>query len=262
MRSTHRRTNRGVTLTELLVVMLIISLLATVAVPVYVNRAENARVAIANAECREIAQAEEQCAILHGFYVPFQVLDDTPALGPNLFVATEDSITQDATINGNTSVINPLIRPFDQLGRQPTLNQYTVNSRLRSMVLNWQGPFLNPQRVYLGNRLDLRPGNPDYFSSPWFRLDFPLDPWGTPYALYSPLGIVGSNAYNNVNVSNYNLNFSDGLLTNVDNRFLERYAVVSFGRDSISETLNATNDRNDIVYLFGVAGVESTFAFR
>src|SRR3990170_2792993 len=70
------RTQGGVTLTELLVVLLIISLLSTIAIPVYVTRAENAKVNTARQETREIAQAEEQCAIIHGFYVPLQILDD------------------------------------------------------------------------------------------------------------------------------------------------------------------------------------------
>ena len=70
--------SRGMTLTELLAVLLIISLLVTIAVPVYVARQEDARIRVAQSECRRNCKAEDLVAVTHGFYVPFQLLDEFP----------------------------------------------------------------------------------------------------------------------------------------------------------------------------------------
>lgn len=253
-----RMTSRGVTLTELLVVMLIIGLLSTVAIPVYINRMEDARVRLAMAETREIAQAEEQVALIHGFYVPFQLLDDTPAI-PGQSSSQRDDITQEPSA---IALVNATVSPVSQLGNQAQLGHATFNPRVRNMVDNWSGPFLNPQRVYLGT--DPRgPGHPDYPNSTYFRLDFPMDPWGEPYRFYSPLGIIGTSGYS---ISKpYSLSTSDGYLTTNDDRNYERYAVVSWGRDNLPDygsLAPASLDRNDIVHFFGAPGVESTFALN
>src|SRR5262245_24954443 len=71
-----RTSQRGVTLTELLVVLVIISILSTIAVPVYINHAERGRIATAQSEVKTIAEAEDACGSFHSFYVPLQVLDD------------------------------------------------------------------------------------------------------------------------------------------------------------------------------------------
>lgn len=257
MISLRGKTQRGLTLTELLVVMLIIGLLSTIAVPVYINRMEGARVQLALAEMREIANAQEQVAIIHGFYVPFQVLDNTPE-GPNN-PATGDTIRDD--FRPNLFVINPLVRPQDQIGNQLSLS--SSNARVLNLVDRWEGPFLNPQRVYIDDGAQGRPGDPNYVNAPYFRLDFPLDPWGSPYRFYSPLGIIGSSSYT-LNYNNLGVNFSDGILTNQDNRNFDRYAVVSWGRDGFPDfggLSPGNNNRDDLVYLFGSPGVESTFGF-
>ena len=249
-----RKRQRGLTLTELLVVMVIIGLLSTIIVPVYINRMEEARVKLAMGECREIAEAEEQCAIIHGFYVPFQVLDDRPkrypfgAASPNGDYIDRDNIS-------NILLINPLIRPELQTGDQRSLN-FDGNKRIVDMLERWQGPFLNPQRVYTGTE---DPKDPNFVNSAMIHLDFPLDPWGQPYRFYSPIGVIGHNALN-LDMSSLDVNFSDGYLSTQDDRHLQQYAVVSFGRNGDYDSNGAPEDRDDIIYTFGIAGVESSFA--
>ncbi|MBX7246922.1 MAG: prepilin-type N-terminal cleavage/methylation domain-containing protein [Candidatus Sumerlaeaceae bacterium] len=240
---------RGVTLTELLVVMVIVTLFSTIAVIAYINRMEEARISIARGECRELAEAEEQCALIHGYYVPLQVLDDKPDL--NNITSTGDAI--DLDLLNSLFVINPLVPPVTQQGNQ--LNMNNTNQRIQDLVDNWQGPFLTTQRVYTGNA---DPTNPNFINSTEIHLDFPLDPWGTPYRFYSPLGIIGSNAttqdYTNLGVA-----FSNGILTNNIQEPFDRYAVTSWGRNTQPNTLTPS-DTDDIIYQFGMAGVESTFA--
>ena len=244
----HRRP-RGLTLTELLVVMAIATLLATLIVMAYVNRMEQARVAVAEGECRTIGMAEEACSMVHGYYLPFQVLDDRPSV----YGITDQGDVMGLENWSSIRLVDPLIPAQDQYGNQFYLSDN--QPRIRDMRVNWQGPFINYQRVYTGN---LDPRDPNFRNNAMVRLDFPLDPWGNPYRFYSPVGIIGSGA-NTTDYSNLSLSFSDGYLTNNDNRFFERYAVVSWGRNNQSDLVNS-NDEDDIIYLFGTGGVESNFS--
>ncbi len=242
---------RGLTLTELLVVMLIIGLLSTIAVPVYINRMEDARIRVAKGECREIAMAEEQCALIHGYYVPFQVLDDKAKIQG--ITSTGDAIDLEQT--GQIFLINPLIAPQNQRGNQPRLQDGA--QRIQNMRDHWEGPFLNPQRVYTGNE---DPKSLNFVNSPTVRLDFPLDPWGEAYRFYSPLGIIGTSALQ-VTEPGLGIDFSNGQLTTQDDRNFDRYAVVSFGRDNQRETFGS-NGQDDVIYFFGTPGIESQFGLR
>ena len=243
---------RGLTLTELLVVMLIIGLLSTIAVPVYVNRMEDARIRVARGECREIAMAQEQCALIHGYYVPFQLLDDKPRIANITDVGDSMGLEPWSSIY----LINPLIPPQYQLNNQELLA--SDRERIRNMRNNWQGPFLNPHRVYTGNE---DPKDPNFQNSNTVRLDFPLDPWGEAYRFYSPLGLIGSSASQRTEPG-LTVGFSDGRLTTQDDRNFDKYAVVSYGRDNESERNASAQNRDDIIYLFGTPGVDSSFGMR
>jgi prepilin-type N-terminal cleavage/methylation domain-containing protein len=253
---------RGLTLTELLVVMLIIGLLATIAIPVYTRRQEDARLRVAMGECREIAHAEEQCALFHGFYVPFQMLDDLPIPSSGSTVGME-AISDDNP--GNLFAIDPFTQASQQESIQANfrIDRTSSNARIRALVEDWAGPFMNFQRFYVPAGGPF-PGDPNYLNNTIRFLDFPLDPWGNPYVFYSGLGAIGSSV-NSILIGNWNtgiasVNISDGDLTTIDPRF-DRYAVVSMGRDSVSDTgaLGNPNIRNDIIYQFGSDGVESNF---
>lgn len=245
---------RGLTLTELLVVMLIIGLLATIAVPVYVARQEDARVRVAMGEARELAHAEEQVAIFHGFYVPLQVLDDLPR--QRVFSTdNQDHIDLEGT---NIRVIDPLTPARDQFNNQPNLGFGAATTpRAFNLINEWKGPFMNFHRYYTNNQ---NPSDPSYRTNGFLvRRDYPMDPWGNPYRFYSAEGIIGTSAQNNSADSFNSDSFSDGFLTNNDDRF-DRYAIVSFGRDSLSDTeISNTLNPNDIYYVFGTDGVESNF---
>lgn len=256
---TGHRGRTGVTLTELILVLAIVALLATMAVPVVMNRRLASQYAAAKAEVEALAKAEEMCGIMHGVYVPLQVLDDIPSdvdssgtLQPPLG-GDADHIGQETDM----SVIFTDISVDEQLGSQEQLDN--TDPRTQRARREWQGPFAQFQRVFVHSSTIGDLNNPSRA-----KRDFPLDPWGNPYRLYCPLGIVGSSFATTVGSNPpdeddmNNDTFSNGVMANRDRRF-DRFAVVSFGPDGISDRTDSTGGNvglipsigDDVVYLFG-----------
>ncbi len=272
MKQIKTNNSRGMTLTELLAVLMIISLLATIAVPVYVARQEDARVRVALTECRQISDAEEAVAAMHGFYVPFQLLDDLPADRDDAS-PDEERIDRYPIGLADPYLIIPTVRAEDQY---PSSNQLRLsqgyigtgnsNPLVRKLVDNWSGPFINFQRFWYnadGVSYD-DPSDTRYRDSNDMFIDFPLDPWGNPYRFYSPIGIRGSGQdhQDDFNFINPDTNFSNGELTRNDDERFQRYAIVSYGRDGIRDTdpsLPGDFIYNDIYYEFGTDGVSRNF---
>jgi prepilin-type N-terminal cleavage/methylation domain-containing protein len=285
MKQLTTNTSRGLTLTELLAVMMIISLLATIAVPVYVSRQEDARIRVAQGETREIAMAEEAVAAMHGFYVPFQLLDELPAHPDGDTAPDEERIDQHQFVGGaagdaNIYLIIPTIRAEDQVNNQLRLDQGRLtggdtNPRVRKLIQDWSGPFITFHRFWYnptgrtGSASYDSPYDPQYRLSEDLFLDFPLDPWGNPYRFYSPIGIIGDGddeRGNEFNFENPDDGFSNGRLVDMqgsdEGRRFQRYAVVSYGRDGLSDMdplIPVNNNDNDIVYEFGTDGVSRNF---
>jgi prepilin-type N-terminal cleavage/methylation domain-containing protein len=229
--------NKALTLTELIVVLVILALLAAIAIPVFVHRAEEAKIRGTQQEVREIASAEELCGLTHGIYIPLQVLDNIPNDTSNAQYA--DEIRNET----NVYVIDTLTPVINQITNQPRLDDNTA--KMRRVRENWQGPFLNPKRVFESASTGIT----------LTRRDFPLDPWGQPYRMYSPIGIVGSAAENLTQFDNDS--FSNGRLTTTDRRF-DRFTIVSFGPDN--EPGNLTDPGDDIYYYFGTVVSETSYA--
>lgn len=256
----HQNKKRAVTLTELLVVVVIISLLATIAVPVYVNKAEQARIATAIQETRELANAEEQCALVHGVYIPLQMLDDNPVDATRATTGQTDDLRAELANGSDPRFIFATQPIVQQVNNQPRLNEWnTTSSRNYITVSNlyqkWAGPFININRAAFTDLIRIQG------TSSLVSFDFPLDPWGIPYRLYSPLGVVGNGAFNEDFNTGYT-SFSNGEITfNDPNRF-DRFAVVSYGPDrhTNGQTGALWNaDRDDIYHLFGGIYTESSF---
>ncbi len=272
MKQIKTNNSRGMTLTELLAVLMIVSLLATIAVPVYVSRQEDARVRVALTECRQIADAEEAVAAMHGFYVPFQLLDDLPA-DPEDASLDEERIDRYPATLQDPYLIIPTVRAEDQFpsNLQLQLSQgYTgaakPNPLVRKLVDNWGGPFINFQRFWLDGDGSSYEGftDPQYRNSNDMFRDFPLDPWGNPYRFYSPIGLIGTDDNENdaFDFDDPRSGFSSGELTRVDQNRFQRYAVVSFGRDGIRDTDSSLPTNfiyNDIFHEFGTDGVSRNF---
>jgi prepilin-type N-terminal cleavage/methylation domain-containing protein len=237
---------QAVTLTELLVVMVIIGILATIAVPVYINHAERARIATAEQEVKEIAMAEDAVGAIHGLYVPIFVLDDVPGqAGRNNVSIDADAIANESiqvqAIDFNQSLVNLRLA-----SSRLNIDITATDARVRNMLKNWGGPFLNPQRVY-----DQSPENRFNLN----KKDFPLDPWGNPYRFYTPVGLVGTNNINGF----YNESDFSGISTLSNGRF-DRYAIVSWGPDGQEDTQGTNIVNDDVIYTFGLTR-ETNFNF-
>lgn len=246
----------GVTLTELLVVLVIVSILSTIAVPVYINKATQAKIAVAEAECREIADAEEACFIAHNLYVPLQVLDDLPANSTQN--TNSDSIDHEPS---GLFAIDPNKSISMLQTNQPQMSLSSTDQRVVNMLNHWIGPFLNPARVFLGTG-NSTTKDPATLTGGLNQQDYPLDPWGQPYRFYSPLGLIGSSANQTLSTAWLNVSFSDGMITTVDSqRLFDRFAIVSYGPDGVSNTQTQSGDQlDDIIYFFGrVRATETTF---
>lgn len=256
--STSRR--RAVTLTELLVVLVIVSLLATIAVPVFVSQVQRARVATAQFEVRQIAEAQQQVSLIHGFMVPIHILNNVP-----------DAESGDPSAFGSRDDFDNLSQPSNhwvidvsrQLSGQVGGNQLNLgtaasaDSRVSAMIEGWQGPFLNPKRIrYAGET----PGVP---ATGEFTHDLVVDPWGNPYRMYSPFGLLGDSSLPSgpgepIVLGMSNLRLTGGSIE--ANRF-DRFAVVSYGPNGVSDYTNDVRDQgDDVFYKFSVlAGNETRY---
>lgn len=263
LQTTPRR--RAVTLTELLVVLAIISLLATLAVPVYVNKTEQARRATARAEVRAIANAQEIVAATHQLYVPMHLLDNLA--NDSGGGGSIDDFDND-TNPGNKFFIDPFTSLAAQISSQNSLsdalNNTATNQKPGNLVNYWTGPFLNPSRVAIDPTVAVTSAQYDNELSS----DIILDPWGNPYLFYSPIGVLADN----VTIDNFSgfdatnastrYQFDNGQVQNGsgDNDPFDRYAIISYGPDgTLDTTLTAGTFVNDVYYQFGFIPNESAF---
>lgn len=275
-----RRRHWAVTLTELLVVLAIIGLLATVAVPGYLNHIQTAKARVAYLECKQIAEAEIAVALAHGFFVPFCMLDDVASPGDvNTDSLDYDDIYNTANTFANLYLVDPFVRPEIQENNQLQLDQYNqatdFNIRVSNLYHKWAGPFMQFKRVYTGR--EFLPNIPEALTDEQRAFDWPLDPWGNPYRFLAPNGyLIGQQSdadlRNPVNYSNRleDEEFGNGELVDGFTAYeLDRYAIVSFGPDGIegdpaegdnTEGSVTSPNNDDILYFFG--GIVNESAYR
>jgi prepilin-type N-terminal cleavage/methylation domain-containing protein len=262
----RRSFRRGVTLTELIVVVAIIGILTTLIVPVAVNRSRQARIIAAQKDIRELVDGLEACAAIHGYYVPLHLLDDQNVTLADLpgGVDVVDSIQEEPNPS-QIYLIDPLQSLTQQTGgNQRTLAETTV-PRIADLVRNWTGPFVEFRHVF--EDPNSQPDEQRYVS-----YDFPLDPWGQPYRLYTPLGVAGSSAARNENTDPtawatgtvFTNELQSGSQPQEFTRF-DRFAVVSWGPDQRPDTQAEIDDKtgDDIYITFGANYTQRSFrAFR
>lgn len=260
---------KAVTLTELLVVIAIISLLATMAVPVYLNQMQRARVATAQSETREIAVAMQAVGVTHGFFTPIHILDNVANRDDTITGQTSTPDDFDNIENPSTRFLIDITRSLDDQAGLSQLNigdaSNNSNYRVQSLVEGWQGPFLDPQRVRFVNEDFATPGSGE------IDQDLVVDPWGTPYRVYSERGLLGDAGLpndpieENLTISIDNLAIPNG--SGLEPERFDRFAIVSYGPDRLngdngSAVTNPLDQGDDIFYTFSASpGNESRYRF-
>lgn len=258
MRRFRNMAHRAVTLTELLVVLVIISLLATIAVPTYIQKIQQARVTVALAETQTIAEALQACAVIHGFVVPLRVLDNVP---------NDSSIVADDFLDGNIQsafVIDAYI-PVETQASSGQLTFSSSDARVQNMVTRWQGPFIEYKRFYNPSGTTT---NLTALTRSEMAQDYPLDPWGRPYVLFARTGIVGSyqpgGGPSPAPTTGLSNTVDNGSLNTIEADRFDRWAVLSLGPNGYSDQ-NATSSSgaltvDDIYHEFSIT-IENESAY-
>ncbi len=171
------RHTRGVTMTELLVVVVVVALLATLAVPVYTNQAAKARVATTQMEMKQLAESMQRVAMDTGYYIRLYALNDgfTGDAVPNAAAASRLGGVAD---NGITNQIDnsQIYHRSDEIFLSTEMGLPPANgiALFQQLVRNetnfgWDGPYINWHRDVNNN-------------------DWPDDPWGNDYIFFSFYG--------------------------------------------------------------------------
>ena len=145
----------GVTMIELLVVLAIIAILATIAVGQYEGSVTRAKIAGAFAEVRQIEQACERYRLDVGQY--------PPSSSSGTWTVGATALAQDPTGTG--------------CGFMTLVLQHSLSGNASAPIdPRWKGPYLNLDREQFG---DLQ-SNPITATTPLAMIQI-LDPWGNPY---------------------------------------------------------------------------------
>lgn len=192
------------TLIELIAVITIMGILAIIMMRVYQGKNEEAKRTAALHEMKTLAEALKSVESYYGYFVPLGVLNDLPSVPTG--VTNPDVITD----HENYLIVDPAT------GDNPPATSAirTIKDMIESSGIGWKGPFVNFQR-----ELD-----PDTHIK-----GTPLDPWGGEYHFLTVRGEV---------------DYTGQVITSYTISTLDRFAIVSWGRDSVANT----ND--DLIYIF------------
>ena len=172
----------GFTIVELLIAVIIIGILVAVIIPIYVNRAEDARIATAQQDLDAISTAEQHAAIDTGYFYRIFVLDDVhngDGVSPDNNNDVVDGIA-DEYLRGDAGNM-PYIFIDTKYGQLLTTGNTKYNDLVNNeTAFNWNGPYLNVARKS-GPKF-LRPLDVPYST--------PIDPWGNPYLLFTREGMM------------------------------------------------------------------------
>lgn len=177
MKINRQRRVAGVTMTELLVVVVVVALLATLAVPVYTHQAAKARLAATQYEMKQIAQSMERVAMDTGYFIRLYALNDgftgdaVPNADPNdRLGGVADNSRTDAIDSRQIYHRSNEIFLTTELGLEPPNGVALFEQLVRDeTAFGWDGPYMNWHRDVNGN-------------------DWPDDPWGNDYMFFSFFG--------------------------------------------------------------------------
>ncbi|MCX7626357.1 MAG: type II secretion system protein GspG [Candidatus Sumerlaeaceae bacterium] len=178
----HKTSQSGFTIIELIISVIIIGILVAIIIPVYVTRADEARLSAALQDLEALQTAQQHAAIDTGYFYRLYVLDDVaggdnvPA--SNLTADRVDGIRDEAL---RSDVSNPKLLFIDVKSGTFLLGGNAIFDRMaqNETAFNWNGPYVSvPRKVGLKNPVANVPAGT------------PLDPWGNPYLFFTKEGLV------------------------------------------------------------------------
>lgn len=223
----RQRATAGFTILELLIAVIIIGILVAIIVPVYTNRAEQARQVAAMSDLDSLKNAEEHSAIDTAYFYQLYVLDDVKGfdnIGPDNTGDRVDGI-RDEALRGDAPSQNIFI---DTKEGTPMNNFSSIFQQLQTRgetAFNWNGPYVNYSRK----------SKPGEFSD--IPVGMPLDPWGRPYLFFTKKGYVDPKS-GAIRVSGVTIN---GQTLPGDPTIFDRPTVLSLGLDGTSGSTGNTN---------------------
>jgi len=182
MLKTTKKTKGGFTIIELIISVIIIGILVAIIIPVYVTRADEARLSAAQQDLDALQNAQQHAAIDTGYFYRLYVLDDTrggDGVAPsNLANDRVDGIRDEAL---RTDVTNPKLLFIDTKTGLFLSGGNAIFDRMaqNETSFNWNGPYVNiPRKSGLKYPVANVPAGT------------PLDPWGNPYLFFTKEGLV------------------------------------------------------------------------
>ncbi len=172
----------GFTIIELLISVIIIGILVAVIIPVYITRADEARLSACQQDLDALQTAQQHAAIDTGYFYRLYVLDDVRGGdGVPASNLTADRIDGIADEQLRTDVLNPKLLFIDTQSGLVLAAGSAIFDRMAAneTAFNWNGPYINvPRKVGLKNPVAGVPAG------------IPLDPWGNPYLFFTKEGLV------------------------------------------------------------------------
>jgi type II secretory pathway pseudopilin PulG len=269
---------RAFTIVEALVVVVILTVLALIAIPIIQSRVEEARLSRAKREVQALADAQMRVESDLGYFVRLFMLNDTPGgdgIGFDRANPTND------TIDGILDYTLPAVPYYPSGDRlfvhsnldsvplaSPTRNgQLTTPDESLALLtrladandsLEWKGPYINWQtdnNFYDGGIVSPPGGEPGADG-------VPDDPWGNNYLFFTPIGVIPDvdpnfvSAFGTVTAWPFPLNSSNAQpYVNLDS-VTDRYAILSMGPNGVPGNGPGTRfgTGDDIIYVFGRGG--------
>ncbi len=180
--NTHRASDGGFTIIELIISVIIIGILVAIIIPVYVTRADEARLSACLQDLEALQTAQQHAAIDTGYFYRLYVLDDVsggdgiPA--SNLTGDRVDGIRDEAL---RTDVSNQKFLFIDTKNGTFVPGGAGIFDRMaqNETSFNWNGPYVNV--AHKSGAKHPIAGQP---------AGLPLDPWGQPYLFFTKEGLV------------------------------------------------------------------------
>ncbi|MBN1868197.1 prepilin-type N-terminal cleavage/methylation domain-containing protein [Candidatus Sumerlaeota bacterium] len=192
-----RRTQKGFSIIEILIAVIIIGILTLILVPTLLNRAQSAKITACHDELERLAEAQKRAALESGHYCRLFVLDDLPGDGdgrgwfeaPNDRIdAFEDEIYNEELyqVRCDSAGIYNLAGGYIKVFIDFSTHDFVKGTETS---YDWKGPYFSIRRDD-PKPLPTDPDPPDPTDEDANVFNIPNDPWGHDYLFFMPRRVV------------------------------------------------------------------------